>query len=136
MKDTDARQRGRGTTTEAMKTKVWRLPGFWSQTLSLTLNQRVEHEVVKLQPYAVRRPTFTVHAIPHSWISDCPVPATNAEGEILHNKLRQECRVNDKSVGGGTDLVVMPPTSSNQRTQKQGGQPFCRNCSRPTPPLK
>ena len=66
VKHTDAKQRRRAATTEAMQTKAWRLSGFWKQTLSLTLIQRVEHEVVKLEPCAVRRPTFTVHALPHS----------------------------------------------------------------------
>ena len=50
--------------------------------------------------------------------------ATDAEGEVLHKRLRQRCRVDAKSVGGGTDLVVMPPTASNQRAQKQGGNHF------------
>ena len=43
VKHTDAKQRRRAATTEAMQTKAWRLSGFWKQTLSLTLIQRVEH---------------------------------------------------------------------------------------------
>ena len=62
VKHPDAKWRRRAATTEAVRPKAWRLPGFWQQTLCFAVNQRVEGEAVKLEPCAVRRPTFAVHA--------------------------------------------------------------------------